>query len=153
NVPGFTGYALNAKVPSLLQILNGAPPANSPPVQVPPGAQYAYSGGGYEVVEALIADATGKSFAEVANERVFEPLRMSQAAHSAKCLLAPSWHASPRVTRATGSSCRVAGAPCRSSRRQGCGRRQKILLGCSSISVPGTMVCLVQFWRGQPSRK
>jgi len=34
DVPGFAGYALNAKLPSLLEILNGTPPANSPPVRV-----------------------------------------------------------------------------------------------------------------------
>jgi CubicO group peptidase (beta-lactamase class C family) len=48
----------------------------------PPGAKYAYSGGSYEVVEALIADATSKSSAEVAKERVFGPLRMSNSAFS-----------------------------------------------------------------------
>lgn len=85
NVPGFAGYAPGSDVPSLLQILSGTPPANSPPVEVvaPPGASYAYSGGSYEVVEALIADATGRSFADVARDRVLRPLGMSSSAFGA----------------------------------------------------------------------
>src|SRR5262249_50646321 len=81
NVPGFTGYEIGAKLPTLPEILNGTPPANSPAIQVltRPGAEYAYSGGGYEVVEALITDATGKSFADVARERIFKPARMTSS--------------------------------------------------------------------------
>ena len=86
NVPGFGGYAIGDSLPTLAQILNGTPPANSPRVQVvtPPGERYAYSGGGYEIVEALIADATGKPLADVAEERVFEPLGMTDSIFAAR---------------------------------------------------------------------
>ena len=55
-VPGYIGYAPGQPLPNLIQILDGAPPANSPPVRVEyaPGTRYAYSGGGYEIVQALI---------------------------------------------------------------------------------------------------
>jgi CubicO group peptidase (beta-lactamase class C family) len=59
-VPGFLGYEVGAPIPKLTEVLNGAPPANSPPVSVIaiPGSAYHYSGGGYEIVEALMSDAT-----------------------------------------------------------------------------------------------
>jgi len=57
-VPGFIGYEFGVPLPTLTQILNGAPPANSPPITViaVPGSAYHYSGGGYEIIEALIVD-------------------------------------------------------------------------------------------------
>jgi len=63
-VPGFVGYEPGALLPTLTEILNGAPPANSPPVTViaVPGSAYHYSGGGYEITEALMQDVTGKPF-------------------------------------------------------------------------------------------
>jgi CubicO group peptidase (beta-lactamase class C family) len=51
-VPGYLGYERGALLPNLQQILNGESPANSAAVRVvyAPGARYAYSGGGYEIV-------------------------------------------------------------------------------------------------------
>jgi CubicO group peptidase (beta-lactamase class C family) len=56
NVPGYAGYPPGAPLPRLAQVLDGAPPANSDPVRVvyPPGSVQTYSGGGYEIVEAVI---------------------------------------------------------------------------------------------------
>ncbi|MCL2430341.1 MAG: beta-lactamase family protein, partial [Alphaproteobacteria bacterium] len=55
-VPGYLGYEPGAPLPSLSQILDGLPPARSPPVRVEavPGSRYAYSGGSYELVQAMI---------------------------------------------------------------------------------------------------
>jgi hypothetical protein len=63
-VPGFIGYAIGAPLPNLTQILYGAPPANSPPVTViaQPGSAFAYSGGGYEIAEALMSDTAKAPF-------------------------------------------------------------------------------------------
>jgi len=85
NVPGFLGYEPDAPLPTLDDILKGLPPANSPPIEViaEPGSAYAYSGGGYEVLEALIADATGRPFAEVARDLVLEPLGMDDSVFAA----------------------------------------------------------------------
>jgi CubicO group peptidase (beta-lactamase class C family) len=79
SVPGFFGYPPGTPLPTLEQILDGKPPARSPPVRVvaPPGTAESYSGGGYEVVEALIGDATGKPFTEVAATTVLQPLGMA----------------------------------------------------------------------------
>jgi CubicO group peptidase (beta-lactamase class C family) len=81
NVPGYQGYARDAKLPTPLQILEGAPPANSPPVDViaVPGTSYHYSGGGYQIIEAMVADATHKSFADAMQELVLGPAKMSNS--------------------------------------------------------------------------
>src|SRR3954454_12081285 len=75
-VPGYLGYEPGSPLPSLVQILDGTPPANSPPVHVEylPGSYFLYSGGGYEIVQAVIEDATRRSFDAALQELVFRPL-------------------------------------------------------------------------------
>lgn len=79
NVPSFPGYVAGTPVPTPLQVLQGAPPANTPPVrvEVAPGTEWRYSGGGISVVQQLIVDATGRPFDEVLRETVFTPAGMS----------------------------------------------------------------------------
>ena len=78
-VPGFVGYEVGA--PTLTQILDGASPANSPPVTViaVPGSTYHYSGGGYEIAEALMQDAAGKPFPQLMRELVLDPMGMTDS--------------------------------------------------------------------------
>ena len=80
-VPDFLGYAVGAPLPNLTQILYGAPPANSPPVTViaEPGSAYAYSGGSYEIAEALMIDSTQTPFTELMDVLVLEPAGMSNS--------------------------------------------------------------------------
>ena len=80
-VPGFLGYAIGEKVPNLTQILYGVPPANSPPVTViaEPGSVYRYSGGSYEVAEALMVDTLKTPFPELMTEVVLKPAGMSRS--------------------------------------------------------------------------
>ncbi len=80
-VPGFLGYELGAPLPTLTQILDGAPPANSPPVTViaAPGSAYRYSGGGYEIAEALMVDALRTPFAAAMDDLVLKPAGMSHS--------------------------------------------------------------------------
>lgn len=82
-VHGFFGYSSTDQLPSLLQILNGTSPANSPPVLVDkvPGESFRYSGGGYLVMQQAIMDLGGKSFAEIASETVFDPLAMTDSTY------------------------------------------------------------------------
>src|SRR5262249_3711844 len=72
-VAGYVGYPLGAPLPTLEQILDGAPPANSQPVRVDniPGTRYVYSGGGYEIVQALIESKHFGSFDRALHELVF----------------------------------------------------------------------------------
>jgi CubicO group peptidase (beta-lactamase class C family) len=80
-VPGFLGYAVGDEVPNLTQILYGVPPANSPPIAViaEPGSVYRYSGGSYEVAEALMVDTMGASFPDLMKQAVLEPAGMSRS--------------------------------------------------------------------------
>jgi CubicO group peptidase (beta-lactamase class C family) len=80
-VPGYLGYPPGAPLPSLVQILDGVPPANSPPVRVEyvPGSRYAYSGGGYQIVQALVEDATRGPFEDALRELVLGPAGMADS--------------------------------------------------------------------------
>ena len=77
NIHGFPGYAVGRPLPTLVQILDGLPPANTGAVRIDhkPGV-WSYSGGGYTIVQKLISDVTGRPFIEVAKERVLEPVGM-----------------------------------------------------------------------------
>ena len=80
-VHGFRGYRYTEAWPTLVQILNGEPPANSPPVVVErvPGSAFSYSGGGYEIADLVVRDVTGSTFAEFIGDRVLDPLGMSES--------------------------------------------------------------------------
>ena len=83
-VAGFMGYSAGTPLPDLLQILAGSPPANNPPIRLEarPGSGFNYSGGGYQIVQALIEDVTKRPFAEVAKREVLAPLGMSSSSFS-----------------------------------------------------------------------
>jgi CubicO group peptidase (beta-lactamase class C family) len=80
-VPGYLGYEVGAPLPSLTDILEGRSPANSPPVRVVtvPGTQYAYSGGSYEIVQALIQSKTGQRFEDALQTLVLRPATMDDS--------------------------------------------------------------------------
>lgn len=77
-VHGFPGYAAGTPLPTLVQILNGTPPANSKPVVVDQavGSAYRYSGGGYAVAQQLMLDVTHTPFPEFVRQTVLEPMGM-----------------------------------------------------------------------------
>lgn len=79
NVPGFPGYPAEAELPTLAEILEGAPPANTPRVRIehPPGTMYLYSGGGTTVLQQLVGEVAGQPFDAVAADLVLKPLAMS----------------------------------------------------------------------------
>jgi CubicO group peptidase (beta-lactamase class C family) len=81
NVHGFKDVEPSAPLPSLLQTLNGAPPALNKPLQRidRAGSRSRYSGGGYMVVQAVIEDAMGQGFDVLARQYLFAPLRMNRS--------------------------------------------------------------------------
>jgi CubicO group peptidase (beta-lactamase class C family) len=83
-VHGFPGYAVNEKVPSLSQVLDGATPANTAPVRVDfePGTQYRYSGGGITIAQLAIMDIEKKPYPQIARETVLAPLNMTNSTYS-----------------------------------------------------------------------
>jgi CubicO group peptidase (beta-lactamase class C family) len=78
---GGKGYSRGAMLPTLIEILDGAPPANTPPVRVEkaPGSAWIYSSGGYYVIQALMTDVTGESFPRLAERLVFRPAGMTDS--------------------------------------------------------------------------
>ncbi len=78
-VHGFPGYALDASVPTLVQVLDGAKPANTPAIRVDfaPGSKRRYAGGGYTVMQQLMVDVTSQPFPELLKSAVLKPLGMS----------------------------------------------------------------------------
>ncbi|HEY2038930.1 MAG TPA: serine hydrolase domain-containing protein [Edaphobacter sp.] len=83
NVHGFGGYELTQPIPSVVQILSGAKPAKSAPVQVVtvPGSVYSYSGGGIMVMQLMMMDATGKPFPALMQDLVLGPIGMSHSTY------------------------------------------------------------------------
>jgi CubicO group peptidase (beta-lactamase class C family) len=81
NIHGFPGYAPGRPIPTLAQILDGLPPANSPAIRIDtiPGLNPRYSGGGYIVLQQLLIDLTGQTFPELMQTLVLQPLGMSSS--------------------------------------------------------------------------
>jgi CubicO group peptidase (beta-lactamase class C family) len=82
-VHGFPGYGLFAAVPSLVQVLDGRPPANTAAVRVDlaPGTAMRYSGGGFTVLQQLLVDVSGKPFPALASEMALQPIGMGDSTY------------------------------------------------------------------------
>ena len=82
-VHGFLGYSPDLPVPTLIEVLNGTPPANSPPIRVDkePGGTFRYSGGGYTVMQQMMIDVYGKPYPEIEKELVLAPLEMTNSTY------------------------------------------------------------------------
>jgi CubicO group peptidase (beta-lactamase class C family) len=82
-VHGFPGYAVTQKVPTLPQVLDGAPPANTAAVRVDlePGTRFRYSGGGSTIAQLAIMDIEKKPYPQIARETVLGPLKMNDSTY------------------------------------------------------------------------
>ena len=80
-VHGFPGYDVAEPMPTLVQVLDGAPPANTPPIRVDttPGAIWRYSGGGFTVMQQMMIDVTGKPFPQYMQQTVLGPIGMTSS--------------------------------------------------------------------------
>ncbi len=78
---GFGGYAADAPLPTIEQILDGLPPANSPAVRplVPAVKGFKYSGGGSTIVQLWVEEQTGQPYAQAMQTWVLQPLGMRQS--------------------------------------------------------------------------
>jgi CubicO group peptidase (beta-lactamase class C family) len=80
-VHGFPGYEVGAPRPTLTQVLNGEKPSNTSAIRVDvvPGTQWRYSGGGYTILQQLTMDVSGQPFPKLMRESVLAPLGMADS--------------------------------------------------------------------------
>ena len=83
-VHGFPGYAVDEKIPTLPQVLDGTEPANTAAVRVDmePGTKFRYSGGGTTIAQLAIMDIEKKPYPQIAKETVLGPLNMTNSTYS-----------------------------------------------------------------------
>ena len=114
----FPGYADGEPVPSLLQVLEGEPPANTPAArrELPPGSQFRYSGSHYAVLQQLLTDVTRTPFDELMESLVLHPVGMADSSydqhfphehrarvargHSGGTPVVGGWHTQPEMAGA-----------------------------------------------------
>ena len=84
NVHGFADYLPGEPLPTLVQVLQGAPPAKNEAVtrRFAPGERNDYSGGGVTVEQLLLEEVIGAPFADIARRQVFVPLRMARSTYA-----------------------------------------------------------------------
>jgi CubicO group peptidase (beta-lactamase class C family) len=82
-VHGFAGYAKGEPLPTTVQILDGAKPANSDPIRVDtvPGTIWRYSGGGYVILQLLMSDVTGQAYPDIMQQLVLGPAGMTHSTY------------------------------------------------------------------------
>ncbi|MGE7110333.1 serine hydrolase [Lysinibacillus sp. NPDC047702] len=91
-VDGFPGYLRNVDAPSVLQILDGESSSATPAVRVNimPGTQFRYSGGGTTVAQQAVSDYLDKSFPDIMHELLLGPLQMDRSTYEQP--LPEKWH-------------------------------------------------------------
>lgn len=84
SVSGFAGYPQNVALPTEIDVLEGKAPASSLPITIisQPGSVYAYSGGGFQVLQRLISDVTKKPFIVYMQQQILIPLNMTHTFYS-----------------------------------------------------------------------
>jgi len=82
-VHGFPGYAQNEPVPTLVQVLNGEKPANTPAIrsEAAPMARWNYSGGGFTIMQQAVIDVTGEPFPKLLHDTVLAPIGMTHSTY------------------------------------------------------------------------
>jgi CubicO group peptidase (beta-lactamase class C family) len=82
-VHGFPGYASNEPVPTLIQVLNGEKPANTPAIrsEAAPMARWNYSGGGYTIMQQALIDVTHEPFPKLLHDSVLAPIGMKHSTY------------------------------------------------------------------------
>ncbi|TDQ25591.1 serine hydrolase domain-containing protein [Tenacibaculum caenipelagi] len=81
NLHGIPGYSTDSAIPTLIEILNGTPPAANDPVfaNKEPDESIYVSAAGYEIIQQMMIDIEGKTFPEIMNDLVLQPLEMNNS--------------------------------------------------------------------------
>jgi CubicO group peptidase (beta-lactamase class C family) len=82
-IHGFPGYQRGLPLPTVVQVLDGVKPANTEPVRVDivPGTQFRYSGGGFTIMQLLVTDVAGTSFPDFMARTVLRPIGMTHSTY------------------------------------------------------------------------
>ena len=82
-VHGFPGYLRTEAIPTLPQLLDGAPPTNTAAVRVNllPGTTFRYSGGGITVAQLALEDKTNETLPVIINRELFKPLQLKYSTY------------------------------------------------------------------------
>ena len=82
-VHGFPGYASTEPVPTLVQVLNGEKPANTPAIrsEAAPMARWNYSGGGFTIMQQAAIDVSGEPFPKLLRDTVLAPIGMTHSTY------------------------------------------------------------------------
>lgn len=78
---GYPGYAPNAPLPTMVQLLEGKSPSVTGPLfmEREPWTAFEYSGGGVTLMQLALTDARRKPFPEILRTTVLEPIGMSRS--------------------------------------------------------------------------
>lgn len=83
-VHGFEGYERRTKLPTIVQILNGEKPANSPAIRsmYAAGIKSEYSGGGITISQLIVMDVTHQAYDKYMYENVLKPMGMTESTYA-----------------------------------------------------------------------
>ncbi len=84
---GYSGFEKGAQVQSIEQSLTKAADADEGisgvvRVGIKPGSKFKYSGGGYTLLQLLVEEVSGQSFASYMKEAILDPLNMVQSSYT-----------------------------------------------------------------------
>lgn len=84
---GYSGFETGRPVQSIEQSLTKAADADKGisgevRVGIQPGSEFKYSGGGYTILQLVVEEVTGQSFASYMKEAIFDPLNMRQSSYT-----------------------------------------------------------------------
>ena len=85
-VHGFAGYAINDDVPTNLQVILGSEITNSDAVIIAaiPENKYKYSGGGFQIAQAVVEAQSQQTFETIMAAHIFDPIGMSASSFALK---------------------------------------------------------------------
>src|SRR5579859_1891559 len=80
-VHGFPGYERGVAIPTVVQVLDGAPPANTKAVRsmYAPGIKSEYSGGGTTISQLIVMDVTQEPYDRWMADHVLRPMGMTES--------------------------------------------------------------------------
>ncbi len=78
---GTGSYSSDEEIPTLVEILNGIPPASNEPITVnkEPGESVRFAYASYVPIQQMMLDVEGKTFPKIMHELVLQPLEMNNS--------------------------------------------------------------------------